>query len=494
MTGMDLAGIVIAAAAAGAFDPGGVPFAARSPFHHYPFPHRVEQSARSCGAYDAETDTFIFCVSELRGGASRAVTAKKLAESPNGVLLAEVFSDGSTVRVAGGPQGFIDGFQEVHDLETPRFGAASDIDGDGRVWILVCDLGDWPGAYFDPAFTNGRDMLVFDYRIDDARQFSSHELMHDILGNYDVGEAMWIYEGTAMYGTHFWSGKGPYGDGRHMEYIGWLKSTDIPLNWHAYDPDPLTSMAQYEIAYLFMLYLSDSYGGPDLIGDIMRDGPSFDPAANAHVRGIEGVEAALSRRGAPKTFAQIFDDWVVATYLNRCPEANNEYCYATTREHAPPAYRHDTYPARGYGLVNPWAGQAVVFSRPGLAQGTLTVAFDGDTGAAYTVRVAAHDSARQEVPVVFDLQLDSENNGTLSYPGLGVDYDYVSMIVAHHAQADNVYFRWETAFAPVEPPDAGAEDTHWYFDAGYDAAADTGGDAAERIVEPAGCGCTVLGI
>jgi hypothetical protein len=490
---MDLASLAAALIAAGMPDPGAAAAdAPRLPVHHYPFPHRVARFAHSCGAYDAETDTFVFCVSELRGGESRAVTAKKLAESQNGVLLAEVLSDGSTIRVAGGPQGYIDGFQEVHDLETARFGAASDIDGDGRVWILVCDLGDWPGAYFDPAFTNGRDLLVFDHRIDDARQFSSHELMHDILGNYDVGEALWVYEGTAMYGTHFWSGQGPYADGRHMEYIGWLKTTDIPLNWTAYDPDPLTSMAQYEIAYLFMLYVSDRYGGPDLIGDIMRDGPSFDPAANTHLRGIEGVGAALSRRGAEKTFAQVFDDWVVATYLNRCPDGNTTLCYETTREHAPPAFRHDTYPARGYGRINPWTGLSVVFSRPGLSQGVLTISFDGDTGEGYAVRVAAHDNARQKVPVFLDLPLDPGNNGVVSYPGFGIDYDYVSLMVSHHAQADNVYFRWEVTFPPIEPPDAGYQDTHWYFDAGYDAGDDAGGDAGERVVEPAGCGCATL--
>ena len=462
---------------------------------HYPFPHTVERVDDGCGTYDAATGTYQFCVTPLRGGGSRTLTAKKFAETKDLYYFAEVNAAGEILHNSRAPQDFLDNFQSVYEQETAEFGTASDIDGDGHLWVLDCDLGDTPGAYYDPGYTNHVDMLTFDYRVDDAGEFGSHELMHDILGNYDIGEELWVFEGTAMYASNWWSkGQGPYGDGRHIEYIHWAHTYNIPLTWGAYDPDLMKSMVQYEIAYLFMLYLADQYGGPDFIGDLMRDGPSRDPAAGTHVHGIDGVNAALRRAGSARDYSQVFDDWVTANYLNKCPDGNTTYCYTTMHQFVDPSYRHTQYPADGYGPIAAWAGQVVEFYSPGFKQGRLDVTFNGDTGTVYTVRAATLSSLRDKLPAVFEVTLGADNTGAFSYDAFGKDFDTVALVVAAHGPGDNIYFRYHTAFTETNPPDAGDDAGLWVYDGGWDGGAEPAAADAGAAGDGAGCSCSVLGL
>jgi len=430
-----------------------------------------------CGVYDQASDTWTFCVYDFSGGGTKQVTAEWTAESANAVLFVQLDDQGTPLAVTGGARQYVDGFQAIYDMETAHFGKPTDVDADGHIWILIADLGPDTGGYFDLEYMNGRDLFAANVTMD-GPLVAAHELMHVILADYDFNEERWVSEGTGMYGMQAWTKNGPWNNGTHMSSVR-AAGTNFTLTWIMTESQIDLVRAEFELAYLFMLYLSDRFGGLDFIGDLMRDGPSFLPADNTPVEGIAGVDAALARAGAGVTFPQVFDDWAVANYLNACA-GSTAYCYTSTQEHVDATSSFKDYPAAGGGQIAPWAGQYISFAAPAGTQGSLEVKIACDPTGAFTVRAVTLDAARLKTAEVHEVALDAQNTGTFTYPAFGALFDTVTIVVASHDYIGYLNFSYAATFVP-DGADGGADGA---IDGGTDAEADAGVDAA--IIDDAG--------
>ena len=203
------------------------------------------------------------------------------------------------------------------------------IDGDARVVILLSDFDD-PAVfgYFTPAdiapvldetHSNRREMIYLDSEAvaaepQNAGSLAAHEFAHLIVYYRDNvldpspgrnAEPSWLTEGLATYAEHI---------------AGYDGRTDSLLRSFADDPDVnlttwLDYRAHYGASYAFVSYLA-AREGPGFIGALI-DYPA---------EGVAGINAVLRARGAFETFDSLFDDWVVANFVDgRFPEVA-PYC------------------------------------------------------------------------------------------------------------------------------------------------------------------------
>jgi hypothetical protein len=79
-----------------------------------------------------------------------------------------------------------------------------------------------------------------------------------------------------------------------------------------------STLADYGVSYLFILYLYEKFGGAPLISALVQE----------QANGIEGIENTLAAFGHSDTFDEIFDDWTIANYLDDT-RVNDRYGYNT---------------------------------------------------------------------------------------------------------------------------------------------------------------------
>lgn len=184
------------------------------------------------------------------------------------------------------------------------------IDNDPHVTILVTDqMPPRIAGYFGSGDeyprtmklrSNEREMffVTVDY-IDDLDEFGqllSHELQHMIHWNQDTSEATWLNEGLSLMAEEVNHYPGVLG--------GWdfWRNPDIQLtNW---SEDPNDRLRDYAASKLFLSYLTEHYGGYEVLRGLAADRSD----------GIEAVENLL----APYYlgFEEVFADWVVANQVN----------------------------------------------------------------------------------------------------------------------------------------------------------------------------------
>jgi hypothetical protein len=129
----------------------------------------------------------------------------------------------------------------------------------------------------------------------DVEKTFTHEYEHAIHADHDPDEASWVDEGMADVAPFL---------------LGYGHSQDHLAYYMVYHRTSLTNfqggLENYGASYLFQLYLLENFGGADFISALV------DEPAN----GIEGIENQLVLFGFTATFNEIYDDWVVANYLD----------------------------------------------------------------------------------------------------------------------------------------------------------------------------------
>lgn len=182
------------------------------------------------------------------------------------------------------------------------------VDGDPRLTVLhtplIAAAGYFSSSDSYPRAThprsNEREMIVMDgdWLRPGSRQYFSvlaHEFQHAVHWNLDLGEDVWVNEGMSEVATEL--------AGYDASFVDiFLRHPEAQLNF--WPDEPRDTIPHYGGATLFVEYLLEHYGGVDGLSELARE----------PLDGVNGVERFLSRFG--KTFGDVFQDWVVANFLD----------------------------------------------------------------------------------------------------------------------------------------------------------------------------------
>jgi hypothetical protein len=317
---------------------------------------------------------------------------------------------------------------QIYPTLTEVLGPVPDpgIDGQHRIVILLYDFGDayTVGAFrpgdVDPSASslssNRRDMFTLNLgRVltdpEKAKSACAHELAHLILYNcdylndaspnreYEGRAARWVEEGVAMY-AELACGLGAGAEEQLRSFE--LSSNKNLTFWTEHDKD-------YGASYAFMTYLSERLGSEfvrELVGQ-PKDG-------------IAGIQAVLEARGSFDTFASLFDDWVIADFLDGRPPAAAPYAYGSLDVAVEPRTDEIALPWTGVETVQNYA--AVYLDAPPTDPASAVRAVvDGEDRAPLHAQLVSWDSAGLVAPVVTDVPVAlSAAGGTAAGP-LGYD-------------------------------------------------------------------------
>lgn len=294
-------------------------------------------------------------------------------------------------------------------------------DGDERLTLLIHELEGNLGAYvrtqdaysvFEASGSNEREMMYFSpARVVDARapSFLAHEYMHLItLNQRELGmgitDDVWLQEAFSEiaptivgYGTDNGTG---YLDQRVRDFIRDPRNS-LP-EWWGLSQD-------YGAVSMFVHYLHSVYGER-----FIRD------AFWARKPGMEAFDVALDLAGASKSFGDVFEEWVVALFLNDC-SYGSQYCYIqdTLRDMRVTPYTN-FLPLVGESELTitnqskAWAGNWHKISG---GAGELTVEFQGSSQASFRVPYVLEKGS--EGYEIGKIPLSSSGTGTVRVENFG---------------------------------------------------------------------------
>jgi hypothetical protein len=344
-----------------------------------------------------------------------------------------------------------DSLRGVWQHNTQVLGLPPDeLDQDSAIYLIYYNVGTFMGSSFDgfwmefDEYYDTTAQRVFGYRSNEIEcvyldcwpnnpssdyrvAIAAHEMGHMISWNYDPPESLWVQEGGC-------------------ELAMWLFGAPDPVTAFFSNPDvDLTawtgSWADYIKVYLWFLYQYEQHG-PELITRIVQS-----PYQN-----IAGIEAALDSAGIGASFADIFDDWVLANRINDTAVLGGRYGY---RGETVPAFGnaavHASYPVNASGSLARWAGEYYRFT----GGDGLDLGFDGANAASFTVHLVATNAAGDSV-IVIPMALDSLNAGQLAFPGFGPDWPTAWLVPANHTPAGRMTFNYTAASVGIAEERAAA--------------------------------------
>ena len=234
----------------------------------------------------------------------------------------------------------------IYRTLTESFGAPPDIDGNGKIILLLLNIrdanhtGQYTAGFFNPADqshgvlrhpgfrgfpirSNEADMLYIDTEplnpnSEVAHNVVAHEFLHLIHWRHDPNEAIWVDEGCAGYAS-FLCG---YSVLEHIAAFERNPSISL-ITWPDRDTDALP---HYGATFLWMLYLHEKHGGLGTLTEIVQNRGTS----------LTGVADALASRGIAQKVSDIFIEWKLANYLSG---------YRAVRLSLAPRRWHRSYPS-----------------------------------------------------------------------------------------------------------------------------------------------------
>jgi len=164
----------------------------------------------------------------------------------------------------------------------------------------------------------------------------AHEYQHNIHHDWNPADDTFMNEGCSMYAELV------CGYGIEPAYFNFYFGTpDNSLTvWG--DQGDINILADYGVAALWTVYLSDHYGGGDFIRYFVQSG----------IPGIEGINAALEAFGYKERFDDVYRDWRLANLIRSDFPGEGKYNYKSIDLNIP-----EIIPVRIYeieGLPVPW--------------------------------------------------------------------------------------------------------------------------------------------
>ena len=249
----------------------------------------------------------------------------------------------------------------IYELDTNMFGSPSDIDNNGKINILICDIDDASiNGYFSPMdleggnYSNNMELIYLDNNphlsgINSSYCFSTlaHEFQHLIHHNYDINEELWVNEGLSCLA---------------QDITGWI-STDWMVPFVMSPDNNLTlweAGVDYPQTFLFMRYLYEHFN---------QDNRIIEHLVSSNEVSIAGINSALNASGYDQTLTaeDVYNCWVVANYINNPVFENGLYSY----DHYPigtglyqlvNSREFESYPTTGTtGFVQNWGVDYYLF-------------------------------------------------------------------------------------------------------------------------------------
>ena len=140
--------------------------------------------------------------------------------------------------------------------------------------------------------------------VDEEKKFNyesttAHEYQHLIHRDWQPDPDLWMNEGCSMYSEFL------CGYGLSVGHVNaYMATPDNSLTaWG--DQGSINILADYGVANLWTIYLSDHYGGADTIRQYVQSG----------ITGIEGINAALAHFGFSEDFYDVYHDFRLANLI-----------------------------------------------------------------------------------------------------------------------------------------------------------------------------------
>ena len=294
---------------------------------------------------------------------------------------------------------------------TELFGAPPDIDGNGRIILLLLnirdkDQGQYTAGFFNPADqkrgvlrhpgfrgfpirSNEAEMLYIDTHplnpnSETAHNVIAHEFQHLINWSHDAKEATWVDEGCAEYASFL------CGYSLHEHITAFEKVPSVSLiTWPDRNSDLLP---HYGAVFLWMLYLHERHGGIETVAKIVRNRGTS----------LTGITDVLASQGITQTVSDIFTSWKIANYLSD---------YHAVSLTLSPRYWHRSYPSGAQeGQLRNFSADYIGFEDAG----GLTLGFSSGSvsnTAAHTIEF--HNTGAIEVR---EIGMSTSNTGSLVLP------------------------------------------------------------------------------
>jgi hypothetical protein len=184
----------------------------------------------------------------------------------------------------------------------------------------------------------------------------AHEFEHMIHWKYDEDEDPWVDEGCAELAMFL------FGNPDTISMFNVNPDNDLTV-WNG-------DWADYIKTYLWTLYLYEQYGGEDTIYDLVHE------PANS----VTGVNNTLADNGYSEDMADVFDDWVIANYLDNDDPGFFGGKYGYSGEDLPafhPFAIYDDFPVDESATVNHWASDYVKYESAGKDVDDVVLSYAG---------------------------------------------------------------------------------------------------------------------
>ena len=303
--------------------------------------------------------------------------------------------------------------QGIYSTLAGLFGVPPDIDGNGRVILLLLNIQDanhasqYTAGFFNPVDqsrgvlrapgfrgfpirSNEADILYIDTQplnpnSEVAHNVIAHELLHLIHWRHDPHEATWVDEGCAGYAS-FLCG---YSVLAHVNAFEKTPSISL-IAWPERDADALP---HYGAAFLWMLYLHEQYGGTETLTEIVQNRGTS----------LTGVADALALRGITQKVSDLFIQWKLANYLSD---------YHAVRLSLSPRRWHASYPSGAQeGKLSNFSADYIGFEDAG----GLTLGFSSNSGGTSSTAHAIEFHNTGDVHVR-EIKLSPGNSGSVMLP------------------------------------------------------------------------------
>lgn len=258
------------------------------------------------------------------------------------------------------------------------------VDNDPRITVLFASISG-AGGYFSSAdeytrninpFSNEREIIYIstDGGWGGVESTLAHEFQHMIHWHEHPNHDVWLNEGAAVLA----SALNGYSVGVDSAF---MKDADVQLN--AWRSSPSEALANYGASFLFLEYLRSHYGGEKIIRSVV----------SAEGQGAEAIDNALAGLGHKETFADVFQQWVVANLVDEQPgSGRSQWHYPERQVQASPQQVIDSYPSSYSGQVSQF-GTDYIELQPPTSGESLRVEFSGQAETRI-IPAAAHSGSR----------------------------------------------------------------------------------------------------
>ncbi|OGO41273.1 MAG: hypothetical protein A2Z04_04560, partial [Chloroflexi bacterium RBG_16_57_9] len=249
----------------------------------------------------------------------------------------------------------------------------------------------------------------------------AHEFQHMIHWHEDLQEPSWVNEGLSELAAAL----NGYGGDRIAGVFA--SNPDIQLN--AWADAPGTTGPHYGNAYLFAIYFYQRFG-EQAVRDLV---------ANPK-QGIAGFEDVLKKHNPGMTFDDLFDDWLIANYLDDPGVGDGRYAHKDLNLRVQPQTTLRDLPARNRETVHQYA--ADYFRLAPTQPGDVVITFRGSP----TVKVIDNDPHSGRYEWYSNRGDASDTNLTRTFDLTGVKSATLETWLWYDLEED-----WDYAYVEVSP-------------------------------------------